>query len=86
MATKKFTEEEARERKNARQKEYAKKTGYAANTKYEKENVKRYVIKVMKNTEKDIIDHLEAQDNKMGYIKALIREDIKKSKKIQKRY
>ncbi len=34
MATKKFTEEEARERKNARQREYAKKTGYAATAKH----------------------------------------------------
>ena len=33
MAKKVFTEEEARERKNARQREYSKKTGYAAQEK-----------------------------------------------------
>ena len=37
MAKKVFTEEEARERKNARQREYSKKTGYAAQEKYKKE-------------------------------------------------
>lgn len=74
-------DKEARERKNARQREYAKRTGYAANNKYEKENIKRYVIKVVVNTEQDIIERLESQDNKMGYIKKLIREDIEKNQK-----
>lgn len=81
MAKRIYTEEEARERKNARQREYAKRTGYASSVKYEKNNVKRYVVKVIVNTEKDIIDMLESQDNKAGYIKQLIREDIKKSTK-----
>ena len=79
MAKKVFTEEEARERKNARQREYAKRTSYASSTKYEKDNVKRYVVKLVVNTEQDIIDWLEEQDNKAGYIKRLIRDDMKKS-------
>lgn len=79
MAKKVFTEEEARERKNARQREYAKRTSYASSTKYEKDNVKRYVVKLVVNTEQDIIDWLEKQDNKAGYIKELIREDIKRN-------
>lgn len=81
MAQKKYTEEEARERKNARQREYAKKTNYISSTKYEKNNVKRYVIKFVVNTEKDIIDWLEKQDNKTGYIKSLIIEDMNNQKK-----
>ncbi len=76
MATKKYTEEEARQRKNARQREYAKKTGYAANAKYLKENTKRYVINVGKKTEQDIYEKLEEEENKAGYIKKLIRADI----------
>lgn len=80
MAKKIYTDEEARERKNARQREYSKRTGYASSTKYEKDNVKRYVVKVVVNTEQDIIDRLESQENKMGYIKRLIREDIQKNK------
>jgi len=79
MPKRRFTEEEARERKNARQREYLKNTHYAANSKYEKENVKRYVVKVISNTEQDIIAKLDKQGNKMGYIKALIRKDIEEN-------
>lgn len=81
MATKKYTDEEARERKNARQKEYEKKTGYSAQNKYGKEKTRRYTISAMINTEQDIIQKLDSVENKNGYIKALIREDIKKSQK-----
>lgn len=81
MAQKKYTEEEARERKNARQREYEKRTGYAAKLKYTKEKTKRYVIEVIKSTESDIYEKMEKQDNKAGYIKALIREDIEKNGK-----
>lgn len=76
MATKKYTEEEARERKNARQREYAKKTGYAAQEKYNKENVRRYVVKVGIHTEKEIYERLEEEENKGRYIKDLIQKDI----------
>ena len=75
-----LTEEEKRERKNARQAEYAKKTGYAANHKYDKANTKQYTLKFMKTTESDIIEHLDSQENKNGYIKALIRADMKNNK------
>ncbi|MGN0504384.1 MAG: hypothetical protein ACI4HJ_04980 [Ruminococcus sp.] len=81
MAKKVFTEAEARERKNARQREYAKRTGYAASAKYEKDHVKRYVVKLVDNTDQELIDWLEKQDNKAGYIKGLIRDDFLKSKK-----
>lgn len=46
--------------------------------KWQAENVTRYVIKVAKKTEGDIVAQLEKQTNKSGYIKALIRADIKK--------
>lgn len=62
------------------QRAYEKRTGYAAQAKYEKESVKRYVLKVMMNTEIDIIEHLEKQENKNGYLKNLIRKDIENSK------
>ncbi|MEE0872000.1 MAG: hypothetical protein UIH27_00840 [Ruminococcus sp.] len=79
MATKKYTAEEARERKNARQREYAKKTHYRATTKSEKENTRRYVVKAAYSTDADIIEWLESIDNKMGYIKQLIRDDIQRN-------
>lgn len=76
MATKRFTEEEARERKNARQREYAKKTGYSAQQNYMKNNTKAYSFRFTKSTDSDIIEKLESVDNKVGYIKQLIRADI----------
>ena len=62
--------------KNEVQREYEKRTGYAAQNKYHKENTKSFVIRMMINTEQDIIDWLEKQPNKAGYIKALIRADM----------
>ena len=46
MAKRKYTEEEARERKNARQREYAKKTGYKASDDYSKRTYTRIVVLV----------------------------------------
>ena len=37
-------------------------------------------IGLMRTTENDIISHLEKQENKSGYIKRLIREDMAKNK------
>lgn len=71
-----LTEEEKRERKNARQKEYEKRTGYAAQKKYNEANIKQYTLKFMASTEADMIEHLERQPNKAGYIKALIKKDM----------
>lgn len=46
--------------------------------KYQKENIKRVVVKLNKNTDDDIIKHLEQKDNVQGYIKQIIRKDIKR--------
>ena len=50
----------------------------AAHTKYRKEKTQRIVIQLYKNTEQDIIEKINAQDNKSGYIKGLIKADIEK--------
>ena len=71
-----LSEEERRARKNARQTEYSKKTNYAAQRKYEKATVKQYTLKFMTSTESDLIDYLEKQPNKSGYIKDLIKKDM----------
>ena len=63
------------------QREYNKRTGYASQERYHKEHTISVAIRLMKNTEKDIIEQLEKQSNKAGYIKRLIREDIERSKK-----
>lgn len=45
-------------------------------SKYQKENIKRVVIKLNKKTDKDIIKHLSLKENITGYLKQLIRKDI----------
>lgn len=47
-----------------------------ANARYDKENTRQIRLKLNLNTDKDILDRLDAVDNKQGYIKNLIREDI----------
>lgn len=49
-----------------------------ASNKYDKENTKNINLRLNKKTDKDILDFLETvQPSKMGYIKNLIRKDIK---------
>lgn len=48
---------------------------------YTKEKTRMYGFKAFKNTEADIINKLDSVPNKAGYIKGLIREDIKKEEK-----
>jgi hypothetical protein len=62
--------------KNEIQQDYAKRSGYSANKKYNKEKTKIIPMRLMINTEQDIIRRLESVGNKSGYIKRLIREDI----------
>lgn len=46
---------------------------------YDAANTKRYTIKFNLKTDADILKHLEGVDNIAGYIKSLIREDMKKT-------
>lgn len=48
-----------------------------AQKKYDKENTKSIHLKFNLATDKDILDKLESVSNKQGYIKELIRKDIK---------
>lgn len=50
-----------------------------ATAKYDKENVIRINLKLNKNTDADILERLETVGNRNGYIKELIRANIKKS-------
>lgn len=49
-----------------------------ASAKYNKENIKRVILHFNITTDKDILEHLSRKDNKTGYIKELIRDDIGK--------
>ena len=66
--------------KNEIQKEYAKRSGYAAQKKYRATNTKKYSLECAISTEADIIEQLEAQPNKSGYITSLIRKEIENKK------
>lgn len=48
-----------------------------ASAKYNKENTTQLLIRLNKKTDADIIAHLSDQDSKQGYIKELIRYDMK---------
>ena len=51
-----------------------------ANLKYKRKNIKQMKLDLNRNTDSDIISFLEKCENKQGYIKSLIRNDIKKSR------
>lgn len=48
-----------------------------ATAKYDTTNTTGVYLKLNNKTDTDIIEHLQKQDNKQGYIKELIRQDIK---------
>lgn len=47
-----------------------------ANAKYDARNTRQVMLKLNKITDKDILDKLDSVENRQGYIKSLIREDI----------
>lgn len=51
-----------------------------ASNKYAKANTKTFLIKVSKKTETEILEKLESVENKSGYIKKLIYDDLTKIK------
>ena len=50
------------------------------NIDYQKNNLLRIELKINRNTEKELINHLEQFDSKTAYIKNLIIEDMQKKK------
>lgn len=48
--------------------------------KYKKKNSKTLTVLFSKIYESDLLEHLEKQENKCGYIKELIKKDMKKNK------
>lgn len=51
---------------------------YAPQERYIKDNIRRFVLNVNKNTEADLMEHLEGQKNVQKYIRDLIRADMEK--------
>lgn len=56
----------------------ASKAQIEATARYDQKNVKGVYIKLNRQTDADIIKHLENVQNVQGYIKQLIRSDINK--------
>ena len=48
-----------------------------ASAKYDKANMVQRVVRFSPH-ERDLLEHLDKQPNRMGYIKALIRADMEK--------
>lgn len=49
---------------------------YESQIKYDKQYTKQYMMKLNTKYDADIIDKLESVENRQGYIKELIRNDI----------
>lgn len=47
-----------------------------ATKKYQIANTRQYILKLNKRTDSDVIERLDACENKQGYIKQLIRADM----------
>ena len=45
---------------------------------YAAKAIRRFVININRNTDADILEHLEQMDNVQGYIKALIHSDMER--------
>lgn len=48
--------------------------------KYKQKTSKKMTWEFNRNTEADLLEHLEQQPNKAGYIKSLIRADMERQK------
>ena len=49
-----------------------------AQKKYDAENTRQISLKLNLRTDKDVLEKLDSMPSKQGYIKALIRADMKK--------
>ena len=55
------------------------KTEVKASTRATAKTAKYFSLKLNRNTDTDIIEYLNSQENIQGYLKRLIREDMKKT-------
>ena len=51
-----------------------------ATAKYQEANTRLYSLRLNFNTDQDIIEKLNSVESKAGYIKELIRQDIRRGK------
>ena len=51
----------------------------AAKARYDSKTARYFSLKLNLNTDRDIIDRLDKEESVQGYLKRLIREDMKKT-------
>lgn len=51
---------------------------YAPQARYISKTRRRYVLNLNKNTDGELLEHLEKMDNVQGYLKELIKADMQK--------
>lgn len=56
---------------------------YESNARYEKENLLRVMVKFNRKTEPDLVERVESQENRAGYLKRLVKEDIERGSNAQ---
>ena len=52
---------------------------YPANKRYEKKNIVKVTVGFNKSTEPKLAAKIEAENNKAGYLKRLVKEDVERS-------
>lgn len=53
----------------------------AAKARYDAKTARYFSLKLNRNTDSEIIEHLEHQESIQAYLKRLIREDMKREEK-----
>ena len=51
---------------------------YPSNARYKKKNLVKVVTAFNRKTEPELVKRIEQEENKAGYIKRLVREDIER--------
>lgn len=53
---------------------------YPTNYRYSKENLLKVMVGFNRRTEPDLVERMEREENKAGYLKRLVREDIERER------
>lgn len=53
-------------------------TYYESNARYERENLMRVMVKFNRKTEPELVERMEEQENRAGYLKRLVKDDIER--------
>lgn len=54
---------------------------YPANKRYEEKNIVKVTVGFNRSTEPELAERVEAEDNKAGYLKRLVQEDVEREKR-----